>query len=220
MTELSRQPGAYIRPSAAGARLGGLAAHTHESIELCELAGYDWIILETVGTGQSEVDVALSADLVLLVLTADGGDELQALKRGVNEVMHALVVNKADGERQQAASALAEQYVRAHALGSEQELPAFVTSAADGSGVQALIQWLAVMQARWLDATEQGVQSRAARRKTQRLAQFDRALQSELLPRLLERGVVAQRYQALKGELAARELSVSSALERFLAALA
>lgn len=103
MAKLSREEGAFIRPSPAGTSLGGVAQKTRETIILCEAAGFDHILLETVGVGQSEVAVHAMTDLFLLLLLPGAGDELQGIKRGIVEMADLLVINKAEAERQQMA---------------------------------------------------------------------------------------------------------------------
>ena len=98
MTDLSRQPDAFIRPSPGGTQLGGVARRTREAMLLCEAAGFDVVIVETVGVGQSEVAVADMVDLFLLLVAPGGGDELQGIKRGIMELADLVVVNKADGD--------------------------------------------------------------------------------------------------------------------------
>lgn len=96
MEELSRDPNAFIRPSPAGDTLGGVTRRTRETMLLCEAAGYDIIIVETVGVGQSETTVASMVDFFMLLQLATAGDELQGIKKGVMELADAVVINKAD----------------------------------------------------------------------------------------------------------------------------
>jgi len=98
MPELSRHAAAFIRPSPAGRTLGGVARRTRETMLLCEAAGFDVVIVETVGIGQSETAVADMVDMFLLLLLPGGGDELQGIKRGVIELADLILVNKADGD--------------------------------------------------------------------------------------------------------------------------
>ncbi len=98
METLSRRMEAFIRPSPAGSTLGGVTRHTRETMLLVEAAGFDVVIIETVGVGQSETAVADMTDLFLLLLLPGGGDELQGIKRGIVELADLIVVNKADGE--------------------------------------------------------------------------------------------------------------------------
>lgn len=98
MEELSVDPNAFIRPSPSGGTLGGVARKTKETMLLCEAAGFDTVIIETVGVGQSETDVHEMVDVFLLLLIAGAGDELQGIKRGIMEMADILVINKDDGE--------------------------------------------------------------------------------------------------------------------------
>lgn len=98
MEQLATHPNAYIRPSASAGTLGGVARKTRESIILCEAAGFDTIIVETVGVGQSETAVHAMVDFFLLILISGAGDELQGIKRGIMEMADGIVVNKADGD--------------------------------------------------------------------------------------------------------------------------
>lgn len=98
MEDLVKNPNAYIRPSASGESLGGVARKTRESIILCEACGFDTIIIETVGVGQSETAVHSMVDFFLLLNLAGAGDELQGIKRGIMEMADAIVINKADGD--------------------------------------------------------------------------------------------------------------------------
>jgi LAO/AO transport system kinase len=98
MEELAKDPNAYVRPSASGETLGGVARKTRETIILCEAAGFDTIIIETVGVGQSETAVHSMVDFFLLLQIAGAGDELQGIKRGIMEMADAIVINKSDGD--------------------------------------------------------------------------------------------------------------------------
>ncbi len=98
MEKLSSHPDAFIRPSPAGDTLGGVAARTREIMLICEAAGYDVVLVETVGVGQSEVRVASMVDFFLVLMIAGAGDELQGIKKGVLEMADAVAINKADGD--------------------------------------------------------------------------------------------------------------------------
>jgi LAO/AO transport system kinase len=98
MADLGRRPEAYIRPTPTGGTLGGVAPRTGEALLLCEAAGFDVVLIETVGVGQSEVAVADLVDLFVLIAAPGGGDELQGIKRGIMELADLIVVNKADGD--------------------------------------------------------------------------------------------------------------------------
>lgn len=146
MERLSAHERAFIRPSPSGDSLGGVARKTRETILLVEAAGYDIVLIETVGVGQSEIAVHSMTDLFLLLLLPGAGDELQGIKRGIVEMADLLAVNKADGERLQ----LARQ-ARVHYLNASHLLPpkpsgwapqVLVCSAEQGSGIAEL--WSAI----------------------------------------------------------------------------
>jgi len=113
MEELVKDPNAFIRPSASGDSLGGVAQKTREAVILCEAAGYNIIIIETVGVGQSETAVHSMTDFFLLLKLAGAGDELQGIKRGIMEMADAIVINKADGENLKAAQMAKSEFNRA-----------------------------------------------------------------------------------------------------------
>jgi len=113
MEELSRQSAAFIRPSPAGATLGGVARRTREAMLLVEAAGFDTVIVETVGVGQSETAVSDMVDMFIVLLLPAGGDDLQGIKRGVIELADLIVVNKADGDLLPAARRAASDYQHA-----------------------------------------------------------------------------------------------------------
>lgn len=110
MQTLINQPNVFVRPSPAGAALGGVAQKTRETITLCEAAGYDIILVETVGVGQSEYVVKSMTDCFLFLVLPNAGDELQGIKRGIMEMADMVIINKADKDRQQAAQLAQTQY--------------------------------------------------------------------------------------------------------------
>ena len=114
MEELSVKKNVFIRPSPSSGNLGGVARSTYETILLCEAAGFDFIIIETVGVGQSEISVSKIADFFLLLMLAGAGDELQGIKRGIMEMADALVITKADGANLEKAKMARAEY--AHAM--------------------------------------------------------------------------------------------------------
>lgn len=113
MEQLSVSPNAYIRPSASAGSLGGVARKTRETIVLCEAAGFDTILIETVGVGQSETAVKSMVDFFLLLLLPGAGDELQGIKRGIMEMADAIAINKADGANEKRAQVAAADIKRA-----------------------------------------------------------------------------------------------------------
>jgi LAO/AO transport system kinase len=146
MERLARDPQAFIRPSPSGGSLGGVARRTREAALLCEAAGFDVIVVETVGVGQSEVAVSDMVDCFCLIVAPGGGDELQGIKRGIIELADLIVVNKADGDLLPAARRAAADYRHAvHLLRPKHpgwQVPVVSTSALDGAGVDGA--WAAV----------------------------------------------------------------------------
>ena len=142
MQQLSRSQGAFIRPSPAGDSLGGVARKTRETITLCEAAGYDVILVETVGVGQSEVAVHGMVDFFLLLKIAGAGDELQGIKRGIVELADAIVINKADGANLPAARRAQATFARALHLYPPKDngwIPGvLLCSATEGSGIDEI----------------------------------------------------------------------------------
>lgn len=142
MTFLSRQENAFIRPSASGGGTGGVAVRTREAMLLCEAAGYDVVVVETMGVGQSEVAVKNMVDFFLLLLLAGSGDELQGIKKGIIEMADALVITKADGDN--AARAARAQADFSHALhllpstGAWWKPRVLTCSAVTGAGIDAI----------------------------------------------------------------------------------
>ena len=116
MEHLSRDPSAFIRPSPAGKALGGVALKTRESMLLCEAAGFDVVLVETVGVGQSEHQVGSMVDFFLILLLPGGGDELQGIKKGILELADAIMINKADGESESLARKTKLHYQSAMSL--------------------------------------------------------------------------------------------------------
>jgi LAO/AO transport system kinase len=113
MVDLSNHPNAYIRPSATGGSLGGVARKTRESILLCEAAGFEVILIETVGVGQSETAVHSMTDFFLLLMLAGAGDELQGIKRGIMEMADTILITKADGDNVKKANLARSEYKNA-----------------------------------------------------------------------------------------------------------
>lgn len=113
MPELSRDLNAFIRPSPASGCLGGVTRSTNEAIALCECAGYDIILVETVGVGQSEFHVSYMVDMFVMLVSPAGGDELQGLKKGIFELVDLVIVNKADGDLIPSAHRIQSEYISA-----------------------------------------------------------------------------------------------------------
>ncbi len=154
MDRLSREKGAFIRPSPSSAALGGVARRTREAVSLCEAAGFDVVLIETVGVGQSETMAAQMCDLFVLLLAPGGGDDLQGVKRGIMEMADIILVNKADGDLKATATRTVADYASALMLLRKRpydpdDFPkALAVSAVEGGGLdqawaemQSLAEW-------------------------------------------------------------------------------
>ena len=139
METLSARQEAFIRPSPAGKTLGGVSRRTREAMLICEAAGFDVVLVETVGVGQSETAVAEMTDLFMLLLLPSGGDELQGIKKGIVELADIILVNKADGDMQAAARRAVAEYTSAlhllRAAAGGWQVPVQPCSALKGDGI-------------------------------------------------------------------------------------
>jgi LAO/AO transport system kinase len=155
MGELIGHPNVFVRPSPSGGTLGGIGRRTRDAIALCEAAGYDVIVVETVGVGQSETQVATVTDLFLLLASPGGGDDLQGIKRGVMELADVLVVNKADGDLVDLAARTAADYEMALHLTRPKRpgyaTPVLTASALRADGITAVWDALADLHRRLAD---------------------------------------------------------------------
>lgn len=183
MERLSVEDGAFIRPSPSRGHLGGVAPRTRETILLCEAAGYQNILVETVGVGQSETAVRSMTDFFLLLILPGAGDELQGMKRGIIEMIDAIAINKADGDNQRKAGQARIEYAAAlhlFPLPADGWTPRVVTcSALTGEGVRDIWQMV-------LDHREQlGADERIAARRSRQNLEWMRELLSLGLEELL-----------------------------------
>ncbi|MCL6285118.1 methylmalonyl Co-A mutase-associated GTPase MeaB [Ruegeria sp. 2012CJ41-6] len=219
MDRLSRDPNAFIRPSPSQAHLGGVARRTREAVSLCEAAGFDVVLIETVGVGQSETVVAEISDLFLLLLAPAGGDELQGVKRGIMEMADLILVNKADGDLRPAATRTCADYSGAlRLLRKRQQDPdgyprALMVSALEEAGLTkawedmtSLVNW----------RRENGFWDR--RRADQARYWFEQEVRHALLSRL-ETAKARSHMHQLGDEVAQGRLAPGIAAETLLAAL-
>jgi LAO/AO transport system kinase len=215
MTELSRRKEAYIRPTPAGETVGGVARRTREAMLLCEAAGFDVVIVETVGIGQSETAVAEMTDMFLLLLAPGGGDDLQGVKRGVMELADLLIVNKADGDLAPAAERTAADY--AHALRLMRPLHAdwqpdvVKCSALKGEGMAAV--WAKVAAFRKATGKSGEFDSR---RRNQAKAWLAQEVTEGLLEKLRGDPDLAALLAKLEAKVANRKLSPGAAARQVL----
>jgi LAO/AO transport system kinase len=202
MAELARCPQAFIRPSSAGGARGGIARGTRDAILLCEAAGFDAILVETVGVGQAETAVADTVDMFVLIMAPAAGDELQGIKRGIVELADLVLINKADGELAAAARRSAADYANALRLlrppFPEWQVPVRTISALEGTGIREV----------WDDVERFRVAlERTGRWSHRRAEQARAALWSEIVDNLLDRfraaPAVARRLAGLEAEVMA-----------------
>jgi len=216
MEKLAADPDAFIRPSPAGGTLGGVARKTRESIVLFEAAGYDVILVETVGVGQSEIQVRSMVDVFLLILLAGAGDELQGIKKGVVEIADAVIINKADGPGLQAAEQARSEFERVlHYLRPATTgwtTGAYACSANTGTGVAEI--WRVVEK--FAALTRQSGVFFDRRAEQEKL--WVRALVSEgLADRFADHPAVAAVKDELESQVARGELPATVAADRLLA---
>jgi LAO/AO transport system kinase len=218
MAELARNPGAFIRPSPSGGSLGGVARRTREALLLCEAAGFDVVIVETVGVGQSEIAVRDMVDMFILLLAPAAGDDLQGIKRGIVEIADLVVVNKADGALQGAAQRTRADFQSAlHLLRppSAHWTPrVLAVSALESAGIGEV--WQAVGDFR---AAMDRAGETAARRRAQALSAMWAELRDALEAELKASPEVARRLAAIEARVADGALSPTAAARELLAAL-
>jgi LAO/AO transport system kinase len=217
MSNLAADPAAYIRPSPSAGTLGGVARKTRENMLVCEAAGYDVVLIETVGVGQSETYVVDMTDCFVALVTPGQGDELQGIKRGLLEVVDFLVVNKADGATREAAEVCARQYRNAleslAGRGAEGAPKVYTCSALYHHGVDAVWEGVAARQGEMMADGRL-----AARRQRQNLCWLWAIVEERIRQSLYSHVQV----QAIRGELEQRvlagELPVEAAARRILEA--
>lgn len=219
MESLSREKNAFIRPSPSQAQMGGVARRTREAVALCEAAGFDIVLIETVGVGQSETMVAEMSDLFLLLLAPAGGDELQGVKRGIMEIADLILVNKADGPLKETAMRTCADYagalrlLRKRVYDPEGFPKALMVSAVTHDGLPEAWETMEELVA-WRRAHGHWDKRRAA----QAQHWFEEDLRIGLLS-ALETADARARIDALGGQVAAGELSASRAADEMLAFL-
>ena len=217
MTELAEAPEAFIRPSSAGDKGGGVARRTREVILLCEAAGFDAVLVETVGVGQAETAVAEIVDMFVLILPPAAGDELQGIKRGVVELADLVLVNKADGELAAAAHRSAADYANALRLLRpplpEWQVSVRTISALEGTGVCEV--WDDVEHFR---ATLERTGAWSRRRAEQARAALWSEIGDSLIEHFRAAPAVARRLAAVEREVMAGARTPTAAARALLAA--
>jgi LAO/AO transport system kinase len=215
MTALSRAPQAFVRPSPSAGGTGGLALRTREALLVLEAGGHDFLIVETVGTGQAELAVTELSDVLVVVLIAGAGDDVQGVKRGLLEHADIVVFNKADGANLPLANAARDELASLYSWLRRDQAPAVLSlSAREGRGVSELWQLIEqrVGSLQAAGAIEQ-------RRRAQRRTWLEQALEESLLARFEARSEARERLAAMTREVENGELLPRLAARRLLEAL-
>lgn len=221
MERLSRDPLAFIRPSPSQAQMGGVARRTREAVTLCEAAGFDVVLVETVGVGQSETMVAELTDLFVLLIAPAGGDDLQGVKRGIMEMADLILVNKADGDLKAAARRTCADYAGAlRLLRKRPQDPegfpkAMCVSALEETGLADAWEEMQALTA-WRRKSGQF----AARRAEQARRWFEEEVRHGLLARLTADPAIRARMEALGEAVAAGSAAPGKAAAEVLGELA
>ncbi len=215
MSRLAQEPRAFIRPSPTSGTLGGVTRKTHETMALCEAAGFDVIIVETVGVGQSEVAVADMVDFFLVLLLAGGGDDLQGIKKGIIEIADMIAINKADDDNIVRAERAAAEYRAAlqilTPLSATWSPSVLTVSGRDNGGLDAL--WAKIADHRQkMTATGEF----ALRRQRQAVAWMQDMLNDRVMASLKANPRVAQRLPVLEEEVRAGRLVPTLAVDEIL----
>lgn len=215
MAELSRQPNAFIRPSPTGGTLGGVTRKSRETMLICEAFGFDIILVETVGVGQSEVTVRSMVDFFLALMLPGAGDELQGIKKGLIELADALLVNKADGDNLARAKLAQADYNKAlHYLAPATEgwqTRAYTCSAITGEGIAKI--WAVMQQFQQL-TTESGLF--AQRRRNQTLAWVKAIIEEQLKTRFFKHPAVVAALPGIETAVLNDELPALIAAQHLL----
>jgi LAO/AO transport system kinase len=206
---------AFIRPSPAGGSLGGVTRSTRETMLLCEAAGYDIIIVETVGVGQSETAVHEMVDIFVVLMLAGAGDELQGIKKGVLELADLIAVNKADGDNIKKANLAASDYRRAIRLMTPESKnwtpPVLTCSAAQNTGLDEL--WAEILRHREIKMVSG---EREERRHQQQIRWMWSMISDRLLDQFKDSPAVQERLQAVSAAVKNGELPAAVAAESLL----
>ncbi len=218
MEKLSHHPDAFVRPSPSGGTLGGVAARTREVILICEAAGFDVVLIETVGVGQSETAVAAMADFFLVLMLAGAGDEIQGIKKGVLELADALVINKADGDNiHRAEKAQKELQAAMHLLrpaSMNWSPPVLTCSAAKNKGLDAV--WETIVTHR---KTLEKSGELAAKRRRQAVDWMWALVDEGLKERLYSHPAVQSNLPRIETAVAQGEIEAVLAAQKVLALL-
>jgi LAO/AO transport system kinase len=211
MQDLCGDTGVFIRSMAARGNLGGLASATADAVQVLDAAGFEIVLIETVGAGQNEVDIAKNAHTTLVVEAPGMGDDIQAIKAGILEIADLLIVNKADNDEVSATVAALEMNLNLKPrIENDWRPPVLKTISTEGTGIAEVVEWI--------DKHRTYLESNyllAAKERARLRAEFENVVQRELMLRLMH-GVNGGKIEALVDQLANREIDVYAAAEQLI----
>lgn len=217
MEQLSREENAFIRPSPSGGNLGGVHRKTRETILLCEAAGFDMILVETVGVGQSEVDVRTMVDMFLMLTITGAGDDLQGMKKGIMELVDAIIVTKADGDNKEKALKTRNEYNQILRLLKQAtdgwRTKAVACSSITGEGINEIWELITKFFA---DTKKSGVFY--TRRREQTIDWLMTSIKERLEQSFFQHELVKEQLPIVKRNVEKGKLPVSIAVENLLSA--
>lgn len=211
MEKLSGKENVFIRPSPSGLQGGGIAAYTHDAIRLCEYAGYNLILIETVGVGQSEIAVRQLCDHFILLMLASGGDDLQGIKRGIMELADTFILNKSDDTPGHTMKKAQSDLKTALGLLRQDDPKIYTVSSLKGENIQET--WEEIMKSITL---EQDQEVWEIRRKEQLESRFEDSLKQHIWTRFRENPRNEEMIRNLKKDLTKGNITFGEAIERFL----
>lgn len=211
MEKLANTDNAFVRPSPSGGNLGGVAFHTQETVLLCEAAGFDTILIETVGVGQSEFQVSEMVDFFMVLLLPNAGDELQGIKKGILEIADSIIINKADGKTKELAELAKSQYESAIMLFHHKTFwnaKVLTISSIEGKGLKEVDDLLIEFQKESKSAKEW-----ERRRESQLKSWFQASLEYEIKSRIQSNESYQKKYDGFESEIVGKKRTPSSAAE-------
>lgn len=215
MADLASSGDAYVRPSPSGGITGGVALRTHEAVLACEAAGFDTVLIETVGVGQSETAVENVSDVFLLLVGPGGGDDLQGIKRGIMELADVVAVNKADGDQQNLAKATAGQYASALSLvrpkSGRGPAPVLTCSSLAGDGIDNVWETVKALHG---DMAHSG--ELRSKRRRQSIGHFESEIQRLLMARATQNNAFRQLHVTLADAVGDGQRSAAGAARQLL----
>ena len=214
MEDLVKENNAFIRPSSSGGYLGGTAGKTRDVIRLCELAGYDVILVETVGIGQSETEVKTMVDLFLLLILPAGGDELQGIKKGAVELADLIIINKADGDKRKIAIRTKVDYHQAVRIVGQSNVfdeKVVLCSALNNEGIDKI--WDMIDSFYQKEINKDYI---TKLRKEQDIYWIDKSFKEAVIATFFSKNIIKDKSAELKNKILNKEISIELAVEEII----